>query len=241
MEGVESSSSILEDDPFIKLYRKKEKHLLPWFCAEAEVVGTVWGWAVAPKKRKVENTWLWIPTTPCCLALAKLQYLFTFSVVGVWALKKLDCSYNQTLVPKQYLWAPIFVMLLHIFMSVIISMKNHRDSYLLIYYQELLQIKIYCMAQQTNPYCVPYVWFPKCITSHFTTGYLYVITELLWIKFDIEASKAVCAEPWTLPSFLVFFFFPIEMKHRLAHMVVWSQIELVTNKCGFWCIKLLMH
>lgn len=122
-----------------------------------------------------------IPTIPCCLALAKLQYLFIFSVVGVWALKELDwekCSYIQTLAPRQYLWRPIFVMFLCIFMNVNISMKSHRDSYLLSYYWELLKIKTYCMAQQTNPDLVPYVWFPKC-TSHFTTGSLNVITESL--------------------------------------------------------------
>lgn len=28
-------------------------------------------------------------------------------------------------------------------------------------------------------------------------------------------------------------FFSPETKHRLAHMVVWSQIEIITNKRGF--------
>lgn len=103
MEGTESNFCILKDDPFTKLYSKKEEHkilFLPVDHAEAE------GEMLLPPPNEDREHLAMIPTIPCCLALAKLQYLFIFSVVGVWALKELDwekCSYIQTLAPTQYL------------------------------------------------------------------------------------------------------------------------------------------
>lgn len=51
MEGTESNFCILKDDPFTKLYSKKEEHkilFLPVVHAEAEML--------LPPKMKIENT-----------------------------------------------------------------------------------------------------------------------------------------------------------------------------------------
>lgn len=161
---------------------------------------------------------------PCGLALAKLQYSFIFSLVGIWQLQKIPLvelylHYDFA----TYFWESISVISVHVFMNVNIRMKSHRDSILFIYYWELLKIKI---------------WFPMCVKMHNKPfhnrifEYNHKVTQVVLSKMSYRDLQ--CSAFWILNTvfFSSFFFLP-EIKHRLAHMVVWSQIEMITNKCSF--------